>query len=80
MQRCIWILCSIPQKAKIREIEITENDIRHIAGHIKYVREKLMDSDGYNLKRVIMKVTDKALQKILKILRRSGRFCKGAYV
>jgi len=35
---------------KSKDIEITENDIRHIAGHIKYVREKLMDSDGLTLR------------------------------
>tara|TARA_B100000745_G_scaffold240917_1_gene163394 strand:- start:987 stop:1175 length:189 start_codon:yes stop_codon:yes gene_type:complete len=35
---------------KSKDVEITENDIRHIAGHIKYVREKLMDSDGITLR------------------------------
>ena len=35
---------------KSKDVEITENDIRHIAGHIKYVREKLMDSDGVTLR------------------------------
>ena len=37
-----------PPKGK--NVEITEKDIRHISGHIKYVREKLMDSDGVTLR------------------------------
>ena len=34
---------------KSKDIEVNESDIRYIAGHIRYVREKLMDSDGVTL-------------------------------
>lgn len=37
-----------PPKGK--DIEITEKDIRHIGNHIRYAREKLMDSDGVTLR------------------------------
>ena len=34
---------------KSKDIEINESDIRYLAGHIRHVREKLMDSDGVTL-------------------------------
>ena len=34
---------------KSKDMEINENDIRYIADHIRYVREKLMNSDGVAL-------------------------------
>ena len=37
-----------PPKGK--DIKITENDISHMSRHLKYLREKLMDSDGTTLK------------------------------
>ena len=36
-----------PPKGK--DIEITEKDIRHIGNHIRYAREKLMNSEGVSL-------------------------------
>ena len=35
---------------KSKDMEINESDIRFITGHIRYVREKLMDSDGVTLR------------------------------
>ncbi len=36
-----------PPKGK--DVKITEKDISHMSRHLKYLREKLMDSDGANL-------------------------------
>ena len=32
-----------------KDVKITEKDISHMSRHLKYLREKLMDSDGANL-------------------------------
>ena len=36
-----------PPKGK--DVKITEKDIEHVSRYLKYLREKLMDSDGVNL-------------------------------
>ena len=37
-------------KSKNKEIKITEEDLKQIASHIHYAREKLMSSDGSTLR------------------------------